>query len=536
MTDHMQHDLHPQVYEGKHSLHSLGAYRHILDATPANALTGPDGPIASSGSEELYPQEWTGQYVISQNDESRSQHLVATSKRSLPPSESENHQSPKRQRVDLQDSESQEPSAVLKIFKCFLDPFCEMRFTRAEHLARHERKHTKEKPFKCHCKKAFSRLDNWRQHKSSVHKYALEENRQTELLLVQVHKGMQRENHKRKLAIVAAQKKQQSESVPSTKPRAAASKSKPSPKTSRVQGAYPSLRSIEGHAFRSDSSHATPPDAGIRHQEYTPTGCFSPYLSQLDHSGSGYASTSGGSYSFRDHLSTIGFSPAYIESPRTPHLSSNFPMHSSPDFEVDRVLPYANFSIPSSVNPAPDVMRAPYSQILMEPFAIPSDPGAPSSQQLISMQPFQPNRKANISSTSPISRQLDSQSYSPLSNLTNQNVDISNFCITEQNSWPSFSSAHPRTSLGPPYLTGSSFVQDENMDQSAFREYRHTEASLMQPTPWNENSTSYLASTPYDGFSKDLDERSHPQMELSRINPSSSAQDGTVDNFGVFFN
>lgn len=46
---------------------------------------------------------------------------------------------------------------------------CNLSFTRSEHLARHIRKHTGERPFNCHCGRAFSRLDNLRQHSSTVH-------------------------------------------------------------------------------------------------------------------------------------------------------------------------------------------------------------------------------------------------------------------------------------------------------------------------------------------------------------------------------
>ncbi|KAI8886766.1 hypothetical protein K501DRAFT_331055 [Backusella circina FSU 941] len=54
-----------------------------------------------------------------------------------------------------------------KVFRCTGFGDCSMVFTRSEHLARHSRKHTGEKPFKCivpHCSKAFSRFDNMMQH------------------------------------------------------------------------------------------------------------------------------------------------------------------------------------------------------------------------------------------------------------------------------------------------------------------------------------------------------------------------------------
>lgn len=59
-----------------------------------------------------------------------------------------------------------------RVFQCTGYPNCNKAFTRSEHLARHRRKHTGERPFACqHCGKNFSRLDNLRQHKQTVHAY-----------------------------------------------------------------------------------------------------------------------------------------------------------------------------------------------------------------------------------------------------------------------------------------------------------------------------------------------------------------------------
>ncbi|KAK9244472.1 hypothetical protein V1506DRAFT_476577 [Lipomyces tetrasporus] len=56
-----------------------------------------------------------------------------------------------------------------KVFQCSGYGNCHMTFTRSEHLARHIRKHTGERPFRCHCNRTFSRLDNLRQHAHTVH-------------------------------------------------------------------------------------------------------------------------------------------------------------------------------------------------------------------------------------------------------------------------------------------------------------------------------------------------------------------------------
>ncbi|CAO3626906.1 unnamed protein product [Mucor hiemalis] len=57
--------------------------------------------------------------------------------------------------------------AAPKLFRCTGYGNCDMVFTRSEHLARHERKHTGEKPYKCvvpGCGRMFSRFDNMMQH------------------------------------------------------------------------------------------------------------------------------------------------------------------------------------------------------------------------------------------------------------------------------------------------------------------------------------------------------------------------------------
>lgn len=96
-----------------------------------------------------------------------------------------------------------------KMFRCTGFGDCQMTFTRSEHLARHvrrvahrfrlvappvaqrivplRRKHTGERPFKCHCGRTFSRLDNVRQHASTVHADLVAENTQCIADLVALH-------------------------------------------------------------------------------------------------------------------------------------------------------------------------------------------------------------------------------------------------------------------------------------------------------------------------------------------------------------
>lgn len=72
---------------------------------------------------------------------------------------------------DSASSDTNRPSKKKKgqRFFCTDFPPCNLSFTRSEHLARHIRKHTGERPFQCHCSRRFSRLDNLRQHAQTVH-------------------------------------------------------------------------------------------------------------------------------------------------------------------------------------------------------------------------------------------------------------------------------------------------------------------------------------------------------------------------------
>ncbi|KAG2021322.1 STE-12 alpha [Coprinopsis cinerea AmutBmut pab1-1] len=80
--------------------------------------------------------------------------------------------------------------APTKTFQCRGFGDCTMVFSRSEHLARHIRKHTGERPFSCHCGKQFSRLDNLRQHAQTVHADKQEQNERMMRDLTSLHASM----------------------------------------------------------------------------------------------------------------------------------------------------------------------------------------------------------------------------------------------------------------------------------------------------------------------------------------------------------
>ncbi|EIW61111.1 uncharacterized protein TRAVEDRAFT_77115, partial [Trametes versicolor FP-101664 SS1] len=80
--------------------------------------------------------------------------------------------------------------APAKTFQCRGYGECRMVFSRSEHLARHIRKHTGERPFTCHCGKQFSRLDNLRQHAQTVHADKQDQNERMMSELTSLHASM----------------------------------------------------------------------------------------------------------------------------------------------------------------------------------------------------------------------------------------------------------------------------------------------------------------------------------------------------------
>ncbi|GAA5978189.1 hypothetical protein JCM10908_004263 [Rhodotorula pacifica] len=123
-----------------------------------------------------------------------------------------------------------------KVFRCTGYGDCSMTFSRSEHLARHVRKHTGERPFKCHCGREFSRLDNVRQHAMTVHGNMLERNQDTLNALANLHNELSvaTVQHQREAGMIVQDPTAKSRRKSSTTTNTTAADVKAKPKKDRV--------------------------------------------------------------------------------------------------------------------------------------------------------------------------------------------------------------------------------------------------------------------------------------------------------------
>ncbi|KAG0142039.1 hypothetical protein CROQUDRAFT_673774 [Cronartium quercuum f. sp. fusiforme G11] len=302
-----------------------------------------------------------------------------------------------------------------KWFVCDITPTCRLGFSRAEHLSRHERSHTKEKPFQCHCKKSFSRLDNWRQHTVVAHKENVEANAATELKLVQIHKKLQRENNIRKAAAMAAQLHKLHVESPVPAPQADPSLHAihSSSELANVEktpsalgpGLIESQRSFCGSAYampQSLSAYSQPSpyrlaSATSSYVHHNPSFSCAPHVLLTPvqtgfYSGTGFQfpSTSDVPYNLSED-SAVAPSPSYTAYPLTPSFSLAGAQAYTSTLDMSRTLSYGTLgrsvSVPSKT---PEVGKNSYSHMLLEPFR------SPNPYPEAAFQPLQPSRSANI--------------------------------------------------------------------------------------------------------------------------------------------
>ncbi|KAG0143557.1 hypothetical protein CROQUDRAFT_672888 [Cronartium quercuum f. sp. fusiforme G11] len=391
------------------SINSLWAYHHLSNVSPS---TGPQHYAPSLTSVEVV--EPSSHELLTQQSSSRADHrahcihnLTSSSSHDAPTKSELPINSPSKPlNDDIVEHDASKAHSGLKLFKCMLDPLCTMEFTRAEHLARHERKHTKEKPFLCHCGKSFSRLDNWRQHKISVHKDDTEQNASTEIRLVQVHKAMQRDNNIRRAATIAAQRKQEQSTLPSTSnplPPLVGSISNDQ-NLFRQSSHHENLGSLSDSPFVSynyiEPNHSIPnvfsPTFGVLPALYTST----PPLPELYGQDPPYALANSAPYSMSDST-PVATSPSYnsCSTGSCIPLSTTGPY--AAEMEINRVLCYPNLSNRATAYTSACTSKAYYPNGLMEPFTgtthvpptIPHHPGP--------LQPIQPSQAVYNSSAPP---------------------------------------------------------------------------------------------------------------------------------------
>lgn len=136
----------------------------IAMSAPSNGHVPMDAPSSANRVSPAAPQQKNGTQQLSTRSKRAREESPEHNSRTAASSTS--HPDGPLEEANEQKSEA---SGNVTMFQCRGFGDCRMVFTRSEHLARHVRKHTGERPFRCHCGKAFSRLDNLRQHAQTVH-------------------------------------------------------------------------------------------------------------------------------------------------------------------------------------------------------------------------------------------------------------------------------------------------------------------------------------------------------------------------------
>lgn len=147
---------------------SISAYPQVYTSTMPSSVTAANEAYATQSMLDKRSKSMTmeaTQSAIQMTRKASSPALQRRRKRS----ESGDAGHSDNGKSDQAKEESSGPTTNVTMFQCRGFGDCNMVFTRSEHLARHVRKHTGERPFRCHCGKAFSRLDNLRQHAQTVH-------------------------------------------------------------------------------------------------------------------------------------------------------------------------------------------------------------------------------------------------------------------------------------------------------------------------------------------------------------------------------